>query len=99
MNLVDTVYTAKKISKISHKARPLLLEFNSQSDVNMILKSKIKLRNNDRWRKVFIEPDKTLLQRTHMKNLRIELLKKRSDGDNNWIIKYINGDPALIQKN
>lgn len=93
------IINAKRIGKFGSKDRPILVEFESVSNVKDIFKSKSKLRLIDRWRKISITEDRTASQRSHMKNLRSELTDKRNNGDNSWFIKYVKGIPSLVKKN
>lgn len=90
---------AKRIGKPGIRPRPILVQFNSPSEVHSILRVKSKIRNSARWKNVSISMDMTEIQRQHMKSLRSQLMAKRLTGDTNWFIKYFAGTPKLVQKN
>lgn len=92
------IIRSKRLGKFSTKNRPILFELDSPSNVFEILKTKSKLRLIDRWRNVSISEDGTAWQRAHINNLRPELSEKRSQGENNWFIKYNRSIPYLAQK-
>jgi regulator of replication initiation timing len=86
-------------STSNNTIRPLRITLNDTADVIALLKSKSKLRTLDKYKRIWINADLTRCQREHMKSLRQDLQLKRDAGENNWIIKYVNGMPSLCQKN
>jgi hypothetical protein len=74
------------------------LELDTPSNFFEILKSKNKLRLTERWCQVSISVDKTTSQRDHKRQQRLELSKRKDNGENNWITKYNKGTPYLAQK-
>lgn len=94
-----SVSNAKRLGKPSNRPRPILIQFNSHSEVHSILRIKSKLRSSTRWKEVSISTDMTINQRNHMKLLCAQLKDKRDMGDLSWFIKYVAGIPKLVQKN
>lgn len=90
---------SKCLGNFYSKNRSILLEFDSPSNVLEILKSKNKLRLTERWRQVSISEVRTISQRSHNRQLRFKLSKRREHGENNWIIKYNTATPYLVHKN
>jgi hypothetical protein len=99
LSLNSMVYNARRIGKLGVKPRPILVEFKSSSDVKDILKSKSKLKNDVRWRSIWIEEDLTKTQRDHLFLLRSELRLKRESGDVGWFIRFEKSTPSLVKKN
>jgi len=87
------------LGKPSNRPRPILIQFNSHSEVHSIFRIKSKLHSSTRWKEVSISTDMTINQRNHMKLLRAQLKDKRDMGDLSWFIKYVAGIPKLVQKN
>lgn len=87
-----------RLGKLSNNCRPLRATLPNQHDVFNVLKNKRKLSNLGNFKNISISLDKTLLQRKHLKNLINELNTRKSLGETNLFIKYINGLP-VISKN
>lgn len=73
-------------------ARPLLVTVKESAQVSGILKEARKLRNNDKYKGVFVKKDSTPLERVEMKKLLEERDGKREDtkkkgGDEIWIVR------------
>lgn len=99
LGLQVSIRTAKWIGRDSLKNRPLLVELDDTDSVYKILKYKTKLKECEKWSRVWASADLTLIQRAHMKKLRDELSHRRSHGEPNLIIKYNNGNPMICPKN
>lgn len=77
-----------------NKTRPLKVCFSSSEISKTIVKNKSKLTDPS----IKIYSDQTPSQRQTMSNLRDELRHRREKGENNLIIKYIKGNPKIIQQ-
>lgn len=93
------VSNAKRLGKPSNRPRPILIKFNSYSEVLSVLRVKSDLRSSTRWKNVSISTDMTITQRDHMRSLRAQLKAKRDSGDLSWYIKHVAGIPKLLKKN
>lgn len=89
----------KRLGKPGPRPRPLLIELKSLDEMLNLLWLKHKLRSIDRWKNIWVNQDLTVMQRTHLAGLRVELKKKQSNGEHGWTIKHVNGSPRLIQNN
>jgi len=87
-----------RLGKLSNNCRPLRATLPNQHDVFDVLKNKRKLSDLANFKNISISSDKTLLQRKHLKNLFDELNSRKTAGETNLFIKYINGLP-IISKN
>jgi len=87
-----------RLGKLSNNCRPLRATLPNQHDVFDVLKNKRKLSDLANFKNISISSDKTLLQRKHLKNLFDELNSRKTAGETNLFIKYINGLP-VISKN
>ncbi|CAH2100558.1 unnamed protein product [Euphydryas editha] len=76
------------------KTRPLKVCFSSSETSKAILKSKMNLTDPN----IKIYSDQTPIQRQTMLNLREEMRHRTENGENNLIIKYIKGNPKIIQQ-
>lgn len=74
------IIRAKRIGKFGLRPRPILLELESQSNVFEVFKSKFKLRSINRWNQVSITEDRTTYQQAVIKQLRMDLGKKKNPG-------------------
>lgn len=74
------------------KPRSLKVEFNNPTTSRTLLSKRHLLKNNTR-----MYPDATLFQQNHLKNLREELEKRKTNGENDITIKYVNGNPKIVQ--
>lgn len=81
-----------------NKLRPIKAVFSTPADAFEILKSKKKLLSVQPPSSIVISSDRTLYQRDYMKKLRDELESRRANGENDLIIKYIRGTPAIVTK-
>lgn len=82
-----------RIGKLNDgKARSLKIEFTNPTSSRTLLSKRHLLKNNTR-----MYPDATLFQQKHLKNLREELENRKSNGENDITIKYINGNPKIVQ--
>lgn len=72
--------------------RPLKLIFKSELDANEVLRCKSKLSELN----LTAKNDLTLDQRTYLKKLQQELKLRTSNGEQNLMIKYVDGSPKII---
>lgn len=73
--------------------------FNKTADVYEILKSKKKILSLQSPFSISINSDRILYQRNYMKKLRDELGSRRTNYENDLIIKYITGTPVIVSEN
>lgn len=90
------IFRLGKLSSDSTKPRPLKLCFSNQQDVFDIFSSQHKLKSNSSWKDIRFSSDRTKQQQAHMSELRQELLRRRTEGESDLIIKYIKGIPKII---
>jgi hypothetical protein len=50
---------AKRLSKLENRPRPILVQFNSSTEVHSILRIKSKIHNSVHWKNVLISMDMT----------------------------------------
>lgn len=88
-----------KISRLGkpaqNKVLPLKVQLSSREDVFLILKNKKKLRELNI--NIQISTDKTPFQRQQLKSTIDQLNERKTKGEENLYIKYINGNPTIAQ--
>lgn len=83
-----------RLGKYQHdKIRPIKAIFKSEDTVKVILRN----RNNMAAAKVKIYSDQTPHQRETLKILKQELENRISNGETNISIKYVKGEPAIVE--
>lgn len=85
-----------KLLSTSIKPRPLKLCFPDQQAVFDIFSSQAKLKSNPSLKDIRFSSDRTKQQQNHMSSLRQELLRRKSAGELDIIIKYVRGNPTII---
>jgi len=86
-----------RLGNPSTRARPLKITLNDTENVFNVLRAQSKIRSSDEFKELLrFSSDRTLKQREQMSTLRQELETRRSNGGNNIIIKYIKGNPVII---
>jgi len=97
---IQCPYTSvKRIGPVGSRPRPIVVQLNSQTNVHMVLKSKRKLRNFERWNNIWINEDLTLMQQKQLSGLRSELKRLHDSGDYGWVIRNSYGSPKLVRTN
>lgn len=91
---VSKVTRVGKPNKNGHKA--LKVTLNNASDIGLILKNKGKAI---REKQVYMETDMTPIQRNELHTARAELNERKVRGEDNFQIKYVNGQPKVVAKN
>lgn len=76
----------------TEKNRPLKICFRSPEEAKKILRNKNKLPDN-----IKVYSDQTPTQKAIMKELSQELIRRKENGEENLIIKYIKGTPKIVQ--
>ncbi|CAI6376456.1 unnamed protein product [Macrosiphum euphorbiae] len=84
-----------RLGNPSTRARPLKITLNDTENVFNVLRAQSKIRSSDEFKELRFSSDRTLKQREQMSKLRQELETRRSNGENNIIIKYIKGNPVI----
>lgn len=80
-----------------HGSRPLRLTFAKVDTAKMVLRKRYVLKNSN-FNKVVIANDQTRLQQEYHKSLQRELNMRKSNGEHNLTIKYINNVPQIVVK-
>jgi len=86
----------QRLGKPNINCRPIKVTLPSISDVYKILGSTRKLKTDHTFSDIKITSDKTLKQRQHFKDLRIQLNNRLSSGEKDLTIKYIKGCPSIV---
>ena len=73
--------------KHENKNRPLLIGLENQQNVVNITSRAAYLRHHDKYENIYIAPDMTKYQRSKHKQLVDELKRRKSNGENNLIIR------------
>ena len=86
-----------RIGRAGHENRPRPLKLNCKSIEQkiMILRKARELRSHQKYRDVFINPDRTQMQRAIHKKLREELNRRRSNGEDVVIFR----DRVVVRRN
>jgi len=83
-------------STIPDRPLPVRVCLTDQSDIFTILQTQQNLKNSTNWSNIHFSPDKIMKQRDEMANLRRTLQNRRKKGEQNLIIKYVNGIPKIV---
>lgn len=84
-----------RLGKMSDRPRPLKITLPEATDVFSVLKVKFKLRNFDKFSSIRIFPDRTVMQRNQLREIKSTLEKRKAAGENNLIIKFLKGVPTI----
>lgn len=84
-----------RLGKVSNQCRPIRITLPNQHDVFNLLKNKSKLRQSENFKNVSFSTDRTLLQRKHLKSILNELNSRKSAGETDLFIKYVNNVPTV----
>lgn len=82
---------------IPNKPRPLKLSFKKPETAKLVLRKSAALKNTQH-RNIYINSDKTQSQQQYYRNLKEELNARKSNGEPNLVIKYVNDIPKIVQK-
>jgi len=85
-----------QLGNLSTRIRPLKITFNNTKNVFNILRVQPKVRSSSEFKEIRFSSDRTIKQREQMSKLRQELETRHNNGEQNIIIKYIKGNPAII---
>lgn len=80
------------------KSRPLKVTFQDENVAIDFIKRARELRNNVRFKNVFLSPDRTPRQMSHYRELRKQLTSRISTGETDIVIKYIHGIPKIVKR-
>ncbi|KAJ8685084.1 hypothetical protein QAD02_020877 [Eretmocerus hayati] len=94
---ISSIHTTRlgKQSASSQHTRPLKVFLKSSDEVIWAMKQFKSLTGKN----ISCKRDKTLSQRTQLKCLYNELNNRKSKGELNLIIRYVNNIPRIVQKN
>lgn len=81
-------------SYIGGKTRPLNVILKCEDEVHWVYANKKHLGNG----KLQIRNDMTKLQMIHFKKVKAEFTKRKEEGEENILIRYIKGTPTIIKK-
>ena len=73
--------------RIEHKYRPLLVCFECIDNKAVVVSRSYSLCHHDQYKKVFVVPDRTKIERDEQKRLVTELKKRKSQGETGLMIK------------
>lgn len=77
-----------RLGKITqNRVRPVLITIPSVKARSTILKNASSLRKSENFKNVYISPDLTIKEREEAKQLRLELQRRRSQGERNLVIR------------
>lgn len=97
-----SIFSCTRLGKYNEnnisKPRPIKVILRSSLEAFTVLRSQAKLRSSSDWTNIRCASDRTLQQREHMTSLRNELQRRRNNGEDNIIIKYVRGIPNIINK-
>lgn len=79
------------MKKVANRCRPIKLEFKEEHSVRTILINNKKFKDGIKARN-----DQTSQQRKHLMILRDELESRKTNGESNLTIKYINNLPKIV---
>lgn len=100
LDLTSDNIPIKSVSRIGRKNkngyRSMRVTLHNAEDVRKVIRSK---RNIDKSQKVFIDNDLTSQQRENLNNLKNEIKVRQQNGEQNLILKYVNGTPRIVSKN
>lgn len=99
LKLKFTFKSTSRVGKLSNKPRPIRIELNSADDVLHLLKSKRDLYNTSDYKHLWITTDLTQYQRRILSSMKTERDRRNVSDNNKWYIRYIRGNPNLVQKN
>lgn len=86
----------RKIKSTIPDRLPVRVCLTDQSDIFTILQTQQNLKNSTKWSNIHFSSNKIMKQRDEMANLRKTLQNRRKKGEQNLIIKYVNGIPKII---
>lgn len=81
--------------KNKNGARALKIVLEDAQDALFLIRNKSKI---DKKRKVYLAADQTPMQLSQLKSLKDELATRSERGENNLILKYINGQPRIVEQ-
>ena len=94
-NMPDTTFIkCNRLGKASeNRPRPIKLQFASSGQVLQILRS-YRVEYN-----IYLNRDLTIKQRNHAYNVRKEFRTRKTNGEEDIILKYTDGVPKIVKKN
>lgn len=84
-----------RLGKVSNQCRSIRITLQNQHDVFSVLKNKIKLRHCDKFKHIKFSTDRTLFQRKYFNSILDELNNRKSAGETDLYIKYVNNIPTV----
>jgi len=85
-----------RLSKPSDRTRPLKITLTDTKNIFETLRAQSKLRQSPDFKDLRFSSDRTIKQQEQMSQLRKELESRREEGETDIIIKYIKGNPQII---
>lgn len=76
------------------KVRPLRVTFSTPTEAKQVLRAKNTMKRDDG---IYIKADQTPMQRTYLRELLGELEDRKSKGETNLKIRYVNNVPRLVK--
>lgn len=90
---IKVIRLGRQNSKNGNLPRPVKVIMKSKTDAIEVLRNKSKLTKPTK-----IQPDQTVMQREYLKYLRDELERRTSNGETDLTIKYIYGQPKIVNQ-
>lgn len=84
-------------AKKAEYVRPVLVKFRSTAAANAVLKKRQALRNTDKFRTVFVSPDRTKLQRVERREL-VNRMKEQASRDSKRRYFIRNGEIESVDR-
>lgn len=88
------VVTVGKPNRNGHK--PVKVTLSNSSDVSFVLKNRRIFTDSHQ---IYIEADLSPAQLKQLQDIKEELRLRRSNGEENLILRYISGVPTIVAKN
>ncbi|KAF5283665.1 hypothetical protein FQR65_LT13789 [Abscondita terminalis] len=83
-----------RLGKVSSKRRPIKVCFADKDSAIIVLKAVRTMGTGN----IKFSSDRTQSQRDYLKSLYEELHRRKSEGETNLLIKYVNGNPFVLNK-
>lgn len=77
--------------------RPLKLILENRRDTFRIFGAQHRLKDSERWLRLYFVSDRTRMQRDHIHRLRKNIFLRQANGETGLVIKYVKGTPVIAQ--
>lgn len=86
----------KFVPNSDNNRRPIKVTLSSEAKVLSVLRSAAGLRRSERWGRIAVSRDQTVMQREIYRGARTELEGRLAGGETNIRIRYKNGIPSVV---